>query len=368
MRQRELLVSLLTTICAVRAIPLQPRDGYNPLGPLKSVASELLGFTTAISGLESSAQQTQTTLSASSTDSTGSVAATGQASTAQTNLVPSDAASSTTNSRTGTVTVTATDTQSSTGSVSPTNAASNSVLLNTATTTSAGVLSTSPGSPGSTGAPIGVVPTTTESSGSSHTSTGSGPGSSSGSGPGSGGNTGTGSTSADSAGGAGLSPGEIAAAVILPVLALAALLFLLFRFCNPLRERYSVWRQERLERSAYRRALDDPILSFGMHQQNGRGLDGLGMGDVEQLVRPLSFGFRHPQRQYPSIKRKPLNWDAARIGGQGASSIGMAIPGPIGQRPRSLSEMSGVSDVSSDAEGRYQDARSNQTSREGIIS
>ncbi|OQV04073.1 hypothetical protein CLAIMM_09019 isoform 1, partial [Cladophialophora immunda] len=128
MRKRELLVSVLTAICAVRAIPLQPRDIYNPLDPLKSVASELLGFTTAISALESSAKQTQTALSASSTRTAGSVAASAQASTAQTNLASSDAAVSTIKSGTGTVTVTATDSQLSTGSVSATNAASKSAL------------------------------------------------------------------------------------------------------------------------------------------------------------------------------------------------------------------------------------------------
>ncbi|OAP60310.1 hypothetical protein AYL99_05312 [Fonsecaea erecta] len=366
MRQSELIVALLTAIYAVRASPLRPRDIYNPLDPLKSVASELFGFTTAISALES-AKQTQATVSASSTPSADSPTVSGQTSTAQTNTVSSDAVSSTINSGTGPVTITATETRLSSGSASHTNTASNSALLNTATTLSGGSLSTSSGS---TSAPNGVVPTTTESSGSSHTGTSSNPGSSSGSGsgPGSGGNAGSGSTSADSTGGSGLSPGEIAAAVILPVLALAAILFLLFRFCDPLRERYTAWRQERIERSAYRRALDDPILSFGIHQQNGRDLDGLGMGDVEQLVRPLSFGFRNPQRQIPSIRRKPLNWDPARVGGQGASSIGMALPMPTGHRPRSLSEISEVSDISSDAEARYQDARSNQPSPEGIIS
>ncbi|KIW95704.1 uncharacterized protein Z519_04289 [Cladophialophora bantiana CBS 173.52] len=358
----EFLLSLLASLCAVRAIPLHPRDISNPLDPLKSVASELLGFTTALSGIES-AKQTQTNPSASSTPSGRSSAASGQASTAQSNLVSSDAPLSTTNKGTGSITVSATGSQLSTGGVSPTTPSSNSALLSATTTAPTSLLATSPSS---TGDPIGVVPTTTESIGSSRTSTSSGPGSSSGSG--SGGGSGSDSTSANSAGGTDLSPGEIAAAVILPVLALAAILFLLFRFCKPIRERYSAWRQERLERSAYRRALDDPVLAFGMRQQNGRGLDGLGMGEVEQLVRPLSFGFRNPQRQFPSIRRKPLDWDAARIGGQGASSIGMAIPMPVGQHARNLSEISEASDSSGDAEARYQDARSNQVSPEGMVS
>jgi len=60
-------------------------------------------------------------------------------------------------------------------------------------------------------------------------------------------------------------------------------------------------------------------MSFGGGEK-GRGL---GLGDVEQLMRPLSFGFQTPQR--PGIRRKPLNWDAARIGGDGISAIGMAL-------------------------------------------
>ncbi|OAL38271.1 hypothetical protein AYO20_02330 [Fonsecaea nubica] len=348
MRRVEFLLPLLTVNCAVRAVPLQ-RDIYDPLLPLKSVASEIFGYTTAISGPESSIERTQTALSASSTPSADSPATSTQSSNTQTDLTG-----------TGSVTVTLSNTQLSTGSPSPTNAASNSAV-GTATTTPTGILSSSPGS---TVAPISVVPTTTESSGSSPTDAGSDPGSNSGSG----GNSGSGSTSADSTSGSGLSPGEIAAAVILPVIASAALLFLVFRFCKPLREKFQAWRQERLDRSAYRRALDDPVLAFGMRQQSDRGSNGFRVSDEDQSARPLSFGFRNPQRQYPSIKRKPLTWDAARIGGQGASSIGMAIPMPLGHRPRSLSEISEVSDISSDGEARYEDARSNQVSPEGILS
>jgi hypothetical protein len=159
--------------------------------------------------------------------------------------------------------------------------------------------------------------------------------------------------------------------VILPVLALLALLFLLFRYNKSLREKYSTWNQTRLERSAYRRALDDPILSFGMRQQDNQGL---GMGDVEQLIRPfrpLSFGFSNPRRPFPRQQRKPLQWDPSRVGGDTASAIGMAVPLPAGQHSRSVSEVSEDSDIygGEDRPGsRYQDARANQVSPESALS
>jgi hypothetical protein len=117
-----------------------------------------------------------------------------------------------------------------------------------------------------------------------------------------------------------LSPGEIAAAVILPVSALLLTLCLLFGFCQPLRKRYTTWRQTRLERSAYRRALDDPVMSSFSLPRHSRGR--LGMDSL--INRPLSFGFSRPAAQ--RIERKPLNWDASRIGENGILGIGVAVP------------------------------------------
>lgn len=110
-----------------------------------------------------------------------------------------------------------------------------------------------------------------------------------------------------------------------------------------------------MEKHAYRRALDDPVLSFGIREK------GLGLGDVEQLMRPLSFGFQAPP-QRPGIKRKPLNWDATRLGSDGISAIGMAVP-MGGEHRRTASDSSEDEDTA-----RYQDARSNQVSPEARIS
>jgi len=77
---------------------------------------------------------------------------------------------------------------------------------------------------------------------------------------------------------------------------------------------------------------------------------GLGMGDVEQLMRPLSFGFQTPQRQ--RIRRKPLNWDAARLGAEDIPAIGMAVP--LGDEGHRRSGSDGSDDISN---ARYEDTR-----------
>lgn len=150
------------------------------------------------------------------------------------------------------------------------------------------------------------------------------------------------------------------------MLALLVLLFLLFRYNKPLREKFSAWRQQRLEKSAYRRALDDPVLSFGMRQS---GNPGLGIGDVQSLIRPLSFGFSNPRRPFPKVQRKPLNWDAAQIGDNGSTAIGMAVPMPFTQHSRSGSESSETSEdtdiYGGDERARYQDVQSHQVLVQG---
>ncbi|ETI22731.1 hypothetical protein G647_06807 [Cladophialophora carrionii CBS 160.54] len=374
----ELLTLLLAfTRCAVRSAPLQSRDIYNPLDPLKSVASELLSFTTAFSGPDSTGKQSGATPAASLTDTQQSSAASADTSGTQNVLISTGTAQASGSAGTGSITISGTATQLSTGGVSP--SASNEPI---STTVSAGSATSSPGS---NAASSGVVPTTTGSVGASTTGTSPGSGSSSGPGSSSGGSSGAGSgsgsasgsgsdsssSSAASTSSASLSPGEIAAVVILPVLALFALLFLLVRYNKRVREKYSAWNQARVERAAYRRALDDPVLSFGMRQQNNPGL---GMGDVEQLIRPfrpLSFGFSNPRRPFPRQQRKPLEWDPNKVGGDTASAIGMAVPLPAGQHSRSASEVSEDSDIygGDDRPGsRYQDARSNQVSPDNVIS
>lgn len=85
---------------------------------------------------------------------------------------------------------------------------------------------------------------------------------------------------------------------------------------------------------------------------NGPGIG----GDVEQLVRPLSFGFQQPQVE--SVRRKPLNWNAASLGSGGAAAIGMAVP--MGDSRREYEHRRAMSDISeeSDITSRYEDARS----------
>ncbi|EXJ58294.1 hypothetical protein A1O7_05719 [Cladophialophora yegresii CBS 114405] len=386
----ELLTLLLVfTRYAVRSAPLQHRDIYSPLEPLKSVAGDLLGFATAFAGPDSTGKQFGATPAASLTDTQQTPAASAGTSGTQNVFISTATTQATGNSGTGSITISGTATQLSTGGVSP-SSSGDAILSGAATTTdSAGSANSSPGS---NEASNGVIPTTTGSIGASSTGTSSGsgsnsgPGSASGSGSSSGGSSGAGSGSGSGSGSdspsspasttsTSLSAGEIAAAVILPVLALLALLFLLFRYNKRLREKHSTWNQTRLERAAYRRALDDPILSFGMRQQNNPGL---GMGDVEQLLRPLrplSFGFSDPRRPFPRQQRKPLQWDPSRVGGNTASAIGMAVPLPAGQHSRSASEVSEDSDIygggGDDRPGsrsQYQDARPNQVSPDNATS
>ncbi len=108
-----------------------------------------------------------------------------------------------------------------------------------------------------------------------------------------------------------------------------------------------------------------------MRQQRNPGL---GIGDVEQLIkpaRPISFGFSNPRRPFPKQPRKPLNWQASRVGGNTNSAIGMAVPLTSGQHTRNESEVSEDSDIYGGDDrpaSRYQDARSNQVSPEGVTS
>jgi hypothetical protein len=151
--------------------------------------------------------------------------------------------------------------------------------------------------------------------------------------------------------------------VILPILALLALLILLFRYNKPLRDKFQTWQQQRREQSAYRRALNDPVLSFGMRQN---GVQGLGIGDVEALIqtkkpRPLSFGFSNPRRPFPRQQRKPVP------AGSDAAGIGIAISEPPGQHSRTISEVSEDSDIYGGDDrpaSRYQDVNSDPVSPE----
>ena len=89
----------------------------------------------------------------------------------------------------------------------------------------------------------------------------------------------------------------------------------------------------------------------------GKGL-GIGIRDVEQLMRPLSFGFQTPQRQ--RIRRKPLNWDATRLGAEDISAIGMAVPmGEDGHRRSGSESSDDISNV------RYEDAREDARNSSG---
>jgi hypothetical protein len=89
---------------------------------------------------------------------------------------------------------------------------------------------------------------------------------------------------------------------------------------------------------------------------------GLGLGDVEQLMlwrRPLSFGFQQIPQQPQNVKRKPLNWDAGRIGAQGIPAIGVAVPMVRGggDHRRAFSD---ISEEGEEAEP-YEDARSDRS-------
>jgi len=186
-----------------------------------------------------------------------------------------------------------------------------------------------------TGASNSASPANTSGGGSSPDSTSGGGGSNGdgsdgrGGGDGNGGGSGSGSgsdTQNRGSGSSGLSQGELAAVILLPILALLALLFLLFRFYPPLWERFTAWRHERNERGEYKRALDDPVGVFAIKHR--RRSTGLSLPDMQSIMRPLSFGFTQPKPQ--TIKRKPLNWDANHIGTNGFSSIGMAVPSSTG--------------------------------------
>jgi hypothetical protein len=78
--------------------------------------------------------------------------------------------------------------------------------------------------------------------------------------------------------------------------------------------------------------------------------------------RPLSFGFSNPVRPFPKAQRKPLSWDANRIGEAGPDGRGIGMAVPLGEpfeemvfgdaRTRRRSE-SNVSDVSSEESDIY---------------
>lgn len=88
-------------------------------------------------------------------------------------------------------------------------------------------------------------------------------------------------------------------------------------------------------------------MSFGGREK------ALGHGGAGRLMRPLSFGFSTPQHQ--DIRRMPLEWDAARIGSDRVSAIGMAVP--LGRHWRTVSDIS----ESDRPPSPYEDARSDQT-------
>ncbi|KAI1627267.1 hypothetical protein EDD37DRAFT_662984 [Exophiala viscosa] len=339
----DLLLLLQLTCCAAHAIPVRHRDILSPLNPLKSVASELASIVTAPGSRITTTADT-TTLSIAQVPPTS----TAQSSALETSASSIETITSTQNGGSNTVAVT------TSGSVlessTPSGTTAQFLTASDFSTSSSAISPSSPavestgthnGSTGSSRIANSVVPTVTHASASS--STGS-PASATASGSGSGGGSGSGSTSATVKRSSNLSPGELAAVVILPVLALLAVLFLVVRFCPPVRKQYGYWRQQQREDRAYRRQLDDPVMSF----------NGLGLGDVDSLVRRFSFGFQKPETQ--SIRRKPLTWEAGRIGTGGVRAIGMAVPmgGSEHEHRRSLSIISEESDITD----HYEDVRS----------
>ncbi|EXJ92809.1 hypothetical protein A1O3_01363 [Capronia epimyces CBS 606.96] len=338
-------VVIFGCVCSiVHAIPVQRRQILNPLDSLNSVASEIFGVATALAGPKPSVN-TATASTTPSAETPPPSTANTQTSTLQSSIQPLGP-STTATAQTVSVPLSGTATQVSTGPDGI--SASSSGFLASAATDSAGLVATSSGSSGTAVSIVSIVPTTTSNSSPASSSSSPGSGSDSGSGSGSGSGSSTDSSPTDSQTSGGLSPAETAVTVIFPVLALIGIAFFLWRYCPPLRRRYTDWRQQRLEHRAYRRALDDPVLSFGVRE---KGL-GLGMGDVEQLMRPLSFGFQTPQRQ--GIRRKPLNWDAGRVGADGISAIGMAVP--MGEHSRTGSQSSEESHAT-----RYEDGRLDET-------
>ncbi|KAK6379672.1 hypothetical protein LTS17_005744 [Exophiala oligosperma] len=159
-----------------------------------------------------------------------------------------------------------------------------------------------------------------------------------------------------------LSTGEVVVAVILPVFGLLVALFLLLRFCPPFNKKYREWRQKRLNRSAYRRALNDPLMSF--HPRS-------------RIPRPFSFGFSTPSTTQ-QIESRPLNGAAAartndsgsrsqrqnnKTNGSTGGAIGVAVPMPVSGKSRhghnrSISHARTMSSISEESEGLYEDARS----------
>ncbi|EHY59981.1 uncharacterized protein HMPREF1120_07956 [Exophiala dermatitidis NIH/UT8656] len=318
--------------------------GRRPPRPLKGGVSDIFGIPTALPVPGGSGN----TVTASPSLSLGILSEPGttEASALSTGNIQTDTLTTPGLSIISSATMTAeSEQQTASGTAAPPSSAGSpgsASLAGTVTASQAGQSVVAATLSTSGGASISIVPTATDSGsgssslpsssrsgGGSSSGSVSGSGSTSGPGPGSGSGSGSGTGSkpstAETSSSSGLSPGEIAVSVILPIVALIAILFLCFRYMTPLRKRFTSWRQERLERRTYRRALDDPVLSFGVRE---KGL-GLGLGDVEQLARPLSFGFQRPQPQRQgTVLREPLGWDGSRLvrGSDRISAIGMAVP------------------------------------------
>ncbi|EXJ91164.1 hypothetical protein A1O1_04273 [Capronia coronata CBS 617.96] len=336
MRRLNSVVLFYFVRYSVNAAPIEPGNILDHLDPLKSVASDIFGIPTALAGLGVSANTVTTPSPSAATSSTISAGIPAQSAAsaeipALQSSVLTTGSSVTTTSQPQSIPLSRTVTQLLTDGV----ATPGSTTGSFGTTTTQSVNNETISATSSSTAAVSVVPTTTGSS--SATSLGSSSSTVSGSGSGS---------LANSQTSGGLSPAKRAVTVILPILALIMVLFFLWRNGPSLHRRYTNWRQQRLERRAYRKALDDPVLSFGVREK------GLGLGDVEQIMRPLSFGFQKPHRQ--GIRRKSLNWDATCVGADGISGIGMAVP--LGEQRRTESDSSEGSHDS-----RYEDARLEQT-------
>ncbi|KAK5062535.1 hypothetical protein LTR84_004608 [Exophiala bonariae] len=326
------LIFLLSLTQCITVSSLPQGQGFSRPTPtsVENLASELLSAASAFqsstvaNGNGGGSSNTQATATGSSV---GTGTGTG-ASTATRTSNASAGQSTATGTATGTA---AADRTGTAGAASVTGSASNSqgtagtASGATATTNSSGATTASnSASPANTGGASSNDDPDSTSGGGGSTGDGS-------SDAGDGGGSGSGSaadTQNKGSSNGGLSRGELAAVVILPILAAFAIFFLLFRYYRQIRERFNDWRATRNERGAYRRALDDPVGIFAIKHR--RHSTGLSLPDMQSIMRPLSFGFSHPQRQ--TIKRKPLNYDASRINDGGFSSIGMAIPNSTTER------------------------------------
>lgn len=333
-RPQHLILLLVGQSTIAFSLPQLANFG-DPFDPIKSVVS--------VAGGQSASDSTSTASLVTAGGSSSSRSSTGTQAAVITSSVPSNQAATTTSAGAsasgtaaqGTTTNSAGASASSSGSQGPDTAS---------TATALGPGSASQGSSGTAGSST-PSPTGSNSPGGDpkpESNNGNGNGDGSGNGNGDLG-SGSGTSIQNKNSNSNLSDGELAAVIVLPILAFLAILFCLFWFCKPFRGRITTWRESRVERGAYRRALDDPVMSFagGAYGTNNPGRSGV----RESLMRPLSFGFSKPLQQ--TIRRKPLNYDANNIGTtNGFSSIGMALPMPSGGEDVERGHLRNSSDVS----------------------